>query len=86
MGVFLSAHQDSRLRLTPSGELAVSSVQPWIWVDLEVARPDDPAETRSWIGAVPAQNDIVVIGSDTYRVYDVQPDGFGATTLILKRK
>jgi hypothetical protein len=86
VGVFLSAYQDSRIRLAPDGGLSVSSTQPWIWVDLQVARPDDPDGNCNWVGAVPVQNDTITVGSDAYRVYDTEPDGFGGTKLILKKK
>jgi len=36
--------------------------------------------------AEPRQDDEAIVGSETFRVYDVQPDGEGMADLVLKKK
>ncbi len=90
VGVFLSAGQNVQVRLAPGARLDVSSNQPWIWIDLRIARPEDP-DGGAWTGPRPLQDDLVAREDDgsgsgpvTYKVYDVVPDGHSGAKLILK--
>jgi len=90
VGVFSGAHQESLLRVTGNVaagmNIAVSSTEPWIWIDIAVARFSDSGTADSWSGAVPKQNDDITVAGVAYRVYDAQPDGQGGLRLILKKR
>ncbi len=91
VGVYLSANQNVQVRVAQGVQFEVNSNQPWIWIDLTVARPDD-ADGGAWTAALPRQGDRVAVAETragteavTYEICDFRPDGYGGAKLILRR-
>jgi hypothetical protein len=86
VGVFSAPTRDANVRVGPGMMLAVSSAEPAIWVDLQLARIDAEGTVSPWTGAVPTQDDQVAVAGVTYQIIDPQPDGQGGLKLVLQRQ
>ena len=52
-------------------------------VEIEMQRPQALCKTADVVGAV--HNDTLVIDGVTYYIKEIEPDGYGVTTLILSK-